>query len=165
MTYTHESLLEDEKIVCLLRMHRVIFLWPILLVLIAFVFYFNAFELDTHIVLLNMSLPLLFGNVLLILAAYQLVTYCIMYKCSEYAITDRRVIMKSGFIVRHTAEMFLDKIEAVVVNQSIMGRLYQYGAVRLVGTGGTQDEFLFVPEPLRFRRILQQQADLYKRGG
>src|SRR6185295_5510700 len=42
---------------------------------------------------------------------------------TEFAVTDRRVIYKRGFITRHTAEMNMDKIESVQVDQSVLGRL------------------------------------------
>jgi len=57
---------------------------------------------------------------------------------TEIAITDRRVIYKEGFINRHTMEMNMDKIAAVDVNQSILGRLLDYGSICIVGFGATQ---------------------------
>lgn len=52
--------------------------------------------------------------------------------------TDRRVIYKRGFINRYTVEMHMDKVAAVDVNQSILGRLLGYGSVCVVGLGATQ---------------------------
>ena len=49
---------------------------------------------------------------------------------TEFAVTDRRVIYKRGFISRHTDEMNMDKVESVDVDQSILGRLLDYGTVR-----------------------------------
>jgi uncharacterized membrane protein YdbT with pleckstrin-like domain len=46
------------------------------------------------------------------------------------------VIYKRGFIKRYTAEMNMDKVESVDVNQSIMGRLLGYGSIEIRGTGG-----------------------------
>ncbi len=54
---------------------------------------------------------------------------------TEFAITDRRVISKRGFIMRNTAEMNMDKVESVKVEQSVLGRLLDYGTVTVVGTG------------------------------
>lgn len=55
---------------------------------------------------------------------------------TEIAVTDRRVIYKSGFIKRFTDEMLLNKVENVEVTQSIPGRLFDYGDVRVEGSGG-----------------------------
>ena len=54
---------------------------------------------------------------------------------TEFAITDRRVIHKRGFIWRITAEMNMDKVETVDVGQSILGRLLDYGMIHVRGTG------------------------------
>jgi uncharacterized membrane protein YdbT with pleckstrin-like domain len=56
---------------------------------------------------------------------------------TEIAVTNRRIIYKRGFITRHTAEMNMDKVATVDVDQSIWGRLFDYGSIRIVGTGGS----------------------------
>jgi uncharacterized membrane protein YdbT with pleckstrin-like domain len=58
---------------------------------------------------------------------------------TEVAVTDRRVIYKRGFITRHTVEMNMDKVASVDVDQSILGRLLDYGTVHVIGTGGVQN--------------------------
>lgn len=55
---------------------------------------------------------------------------------TEIAVTDRRIIYKRGFINRHTEEMNMDKVASVDVDQSILGRLLDYGNVHVIGTGG-----------------------------
>jgi uncharacterized membrane protein YdbT with pleckstrin-like domain len=55
---------------------------------------------------------------------------------TEIAVTNRRVIYKRGFISRTTAEMHMDKIVTVRVDQSILGRILDYGRVTIIGTGG-----------------------------
>jgi uncharacterized membrane protein YdbT with pleckstrin-like domain len=54
---------------------------------------------------------------------------------TEIAVTDRRVIFKTGFIRRDTNEMQMDKVESVRVDQSILGRVLDYGDVTVLGTG------------------------------
>ena len=53
--------------------------------------------------------------------------------------TDRRIIYKRGFISRHTEEMNMDKVASVDVDQSILGRILDYGTIHVIGTGGAQD--------------------------
>jgi len=55
---------------------------------------------------------------------------------TEIAVTDKRIIFKRGFINRHTAEMNMDKVANVDVDQSIWGRMFDYGSVHILGTGG-----------------------------
>ena len=57
---------------------------------------------------------------------------------TEIAVTDRRIIYKRGFINRHTVEMNMDKVASVDVDQSILGRMLDYGTVHVIGTGGAQ---------------------------
>ncbi len=55
---------------------------------------------------------------------------------TEIAVTDKRIIFKRGFIYRHTAEMNMDKVSSVDVDQSLWGRLFDFGSVHILGTGG-----------------------------
>ena len=80
----------------------------------------------------------------------------IRQKTSEFVITNKRVIMKTGFISRKTFEMNLHKIESVNVDQSLFGRLLGYGTVTVIGTGGSRESFSDISEPLIFRRKFQE---------
>lgn len=75
---------------------------------------------------------------------------------SEFAITNKRVIIKVGLISRRTLEMNLNKIESVNVNQGILGRLLGYGTIVVVGTGGTKEPFASIADPLTFRKKFQE---------
>jgi membrane protein YdbS with pleckstrin-like domain len=76
-------------------------------------------------------------------------------KTSELVITDRRVLIKVGFIRRHTFEMFISKIESVAVYQGMMGRIFDYGTVEIRGTGGSSESFATIAAPLQFRDAIQ----------
>jgi uncharacterized membrane protein YdbT with pleckstrin-like domain len=79
-------------------------------------------------------------------------------KTSEFAITNKRLIIKTGLLSRKTVEMNLSKIESVNVDQGIFGRLLGYGTLRIVGTGGTKEIFAQINNPLEFRKQFQQLA-------
>jgi uncharacterized membrane protein YdbT with pleckstrin-like domain len=70
---------------------------------------------------------------------------------TEVAVTDRRIISKTGFINRHTVEMHMDKVESVDVDQSILGRLFNYGDITIRGTGETLERLQRIDRPLDFR--------------
>lgn len=76
---------------------------------------------------------------------------------SEFAVTNKRVIVKTGLIKRDTVEMFLHKVESVSVDQSVTGRVLGYGTLALHGTGGTSETFRDIDTPLEFRRQVQEQ--------
>jgi len=78
---------------------------------------------------------------------------------AEFAITNKRVILKRGILKRRTAEMFLNKIESIGVDQSLVGRMLGYGIITVRGTGGTFEPFDTVSHPLEFRRQVQEQID------
>ena len=77
---------------------------------------------------------------------------------SEFSVTDKRVVIKVGFIRRRTVETMLGKVESIQVNQGVVGRLFNYGSMLVVGTGGTQDSFHNIADPLEFRRQVQAEA-------
>jgi uncharacterized membrane protein YdbT with pleckstrin-like domain len=75
---------------------------------------------------------------------------------SEFVITNRRVIIKKGFIARDTFEMNLSKIESVNVDQTVMGRIFNYGSMTIIGSGGTRETFHKISKPLAFRKAFQE---------
>jgi len=70
---------------------------------------------------------------------------------TELAATDRRIIYKRGFIRRHSIEMNMDKVESVDVDQSIFGRLFDYGDITVRGTGTGIEPLRNIDSPLDFR--------------
>jgi membrane protein YdbS with pleckstrin-like domain len=70
---------------------------------------------------------------------------------TETDVTSMRVVHKTGFIKRRTFEMALDKVESVDVNQSIMGRLLNYGDVTIMGVGEGKETIRTIAAPLDFR--------------
>ena len=70
---------------------------------------------------------------------------------TELVLTDRRVIYKTGLFKRHTMEMNRSKVETVGVDQSVLGRLLNYGTVIVRGTGGSLEPIRKIDDPLTFR--------------
>src|SRR5580692_10625934 len=73
---------------------------------------------------------------------------------TETDVTNMRVVHKTGFIKRRTFEMALDKVESVDVNQSIMGRLLNYGDVTIMGVGEGIETIKTIASPLSFRNSI-----------
>jgi uncharacterized membrane protein YdbT with pleckstrin-like domain len=70
-------------------------------------------------------------------------------KFSEFGITNKRLIIKTGILSRRTLELNLSKIESVNVNQSILGRILGYGSIGVIGTGGTKEYFISIKRSIR----------------
>ena len=73
---------------------------------------------------------------------------------TETDVTDRRVVHKTGFIKRRTFEIALDKIESVDVEQTILGRIFNYGDVTIMGVGEGKQTISTIASPLSFRSAI-----------
>jgi uncharacterized membrane protein YdbT with pleckstrin-like domain len=76
---------------------------------------------------------------------------------TEMAVTNKRVIVKSGLADRRTIELLLQRIESIAVEEPALGRLLGYGTVIVRGTGGTPEVFPQIARPLEFREQVQRQ--------
>jgi uncharacterized membrane protein YdbT with pleckstrin-like domain len=77
---------------------------------------------------------------------------------TELAITDHRVIYKTGLLSRHTLEINRSKVESVDVDQSILGRIFGYGTIIVRGTGGSLEPIRNIADPLIFRSHITAAA-------
>jgi uncharacterized membrane protein YdbT with pleckstrin-like domain len=73
---------------------------------------------------------------------------------TETDVTNLRVVHKTGFVKRRTFEISLDKVESVDVNQSILGRLLNYGDVTVNGVGEGTETISTIASPLAFRNFI-----------
>jgi uncharacterized membrane protein YdbT with pleckstrin-like domain len=86
----------------------------------------------------------------------------IRFKTTEFAVTDKRIIAKTGLISRNTVEMFLDKVESLHVEQTVLGRILNFGTITIRGTGSTEEPIKNISAPLALRKQFMQAADLYR---
>lgn len=80
------------------------------------------------------------------------------YLTTELAITNKKIIAKSGFIRRTTIEMFIRKVETVRVQQSVIGRMFNTGTVTISGAGTPQAPIRGISDPLEFRKAFMRIA-------
>jgi uncharacterized membrane protein YdbT with pleckstrin-like domain len=78
---------------------------------------------------------------------------------TEMAVTNRRVVIKTGLVGRRTVELMLSKVESIEVSETALGRMLGYGTIVVIGTGGTPEPFHKVAHPLEFRSQVQQQIE------
>jgi uncharacterized membrane protein YdbT with pleckstrin-like domain len=74
----------------------------------------------------------------------------------QFAVTNKRIIIKTGLISRKIVEMNISKLETVNVRQSVMGRIFGYGALEFTGTGGTKETFVNIYHPTEFKKRVQE---------
>jgi uncharacterized membrane protein YdbT with pleckstrin-like domain len=150
MSYLDDHLLTGERIVYRARLHWIIFGWSIVVVALGLVLAVVLQSIRHDYWYLGVAL----AGVGLLLA----IGPAIRYLSSEFAVTDKRVLAKHGFIERESIETLLTKIEAIGVDQGIIGRLLDYGSITITGTGGTEESFPRISRPLEFRRQIQSQV-------
>jgi uncharacterized membrane protein YdbT with pleckstrin-like domain len=148
MKYVERVLQPGETVVYLTRLHWLLYARAVVLLALSFVCLI-AWGGVTHPII---ALALQIGAaVLALLAIIAAIRALIRRATTELAVTDRRVIYKTGILQRHTLEMNRSKVETVGVDQSILGRLLGYGTIIVRGTGGSFEPIPFIGEPLTFR--------------
>lgn len=155
MSYIENNLMEDESMVHRTRLHPIILLWPAMMTS----FLAGTFSLVEDI-------PYAQVGVLLVLAAagYRLLDRILLYISSEFGVTSKRVLGKTGIIRRSSLDIVLAKVEAIRLSQTILGRILNYGDIEVTGTGGTEEVLRFIPDPLVFRKVVQEQLALIESG-
>lgn len=77
----------------------------------------------------------------------------------EQGVTNKRVILKRGIISRQTEEMKLSSIETVEIDQSVFGRLFGYGTVKITGRGISDFMFKGIADPLSVKRQIESVSN------
>jgi uncharacterized membrane protein YdbT with pleckstrin-like domain len=157
MGYIDENLMNDEHVVYRSKLHWIIFLVPIIFAILGFLFIlaFLAFLFEGAGKGAMEILWFVFFSFLIAIILAILTSIC--RKTSEFGITNKRVLMKMGFIMRDSLEIFLTKVEGIQVRQGILGRIFNYGTIVVKGTGGTRNIFCVIEDPMEFRKKVQEQ--------
>lgn len=149
--YSRSTLAPDETAYFKTSLHWFIFVRFALAGIVLFVFAAVPFAIAVQ-ALTGSEL----GWFALPLPAFLLVPPSVAFASSEIVITDRRVLIKTGVIRRQTAEMFISKVESIAVDQGFLARLFDFGTVRIRGTGGFEESFDTIARPLAFRNWVQR---------
>ena len=147
MSYVQKELSKGERIVYQTTLHPIVFLVPSLLVAWLSLSGFLALADEA-----SSFFPSLSGFAM---AGFVAVWAWLRFISSEFAVTDRRVLIKTGFVSRKTLETMLTEVEGVQVAQGILGRMLDYGTLTVTGTGGTNKPFKKIRRPLEFRKHVQ----------
>jgi membrane protein YdbS with pleckstrin-like domain len=158
MSYLDDHLLAGERIIYRARLHWIIFATSLVVIALGIVL----------AIVLGLYAPDYWyaGAALVGVGLLTAIGPAVRYASSEFAVTDKRVVAKLGFIERESLETLLSKIEAIGVDQGIAGRMLGFGTITITGTGGTEESFPRIADPLEFRRQIQSQVvDLDERRG
>ena len=86
----------------------------------------------------------------------------VRYRTTELAITNKRIIVKFGFIRRSTVEININKVESIQVDQEIMGRMFNFGTLIISGAGNPQAPVPGISRPMEFRKAFIEAQDQSK---
>jgi PH (Pleckstrin Homology) domain-containing protein len=163
MSYLRSNLVPGEKVIYQTRLHWVVMLGNLLVgcLLLAPAGAALLYYAYIHPEIQNGTLRMLQGGgvALLVCALVVIVVGMVRRNATEMAVTNRRVVVKRGLASRKTIEMLLNKVESIEVRETTLGRLLGYGAIVVVGTGGSTEPFEKIAHPLTFRSRLQQQIE------
>lgn len=149
MSYIDRNLLPGERIIFRTKKHLIIFFWPVIITIFS-VFVTGYLNADEILATISWA-PWFIALILWI--------YCgIAYMTSEFVVTDKRIMMREGFFVRHTNEMRISTISQVNVDQSLLGQLLNYGLVT-INAFGVSDSFSLLARPFTFQKTVHERID------
>ena len=148
MSYILSNLKDNEKLAFKSSQSiKSLFFW-------SFIFGFIGLALvllKGFVIIMGVSLYLIYWSVLLFFVIKNLITYF----TTEYGITNTRVISKQGLIRRDIEEINLSSIESINVNQSIIGRILNYGTIIISGRGTSKVIFKDIDNVIEVRKLIK----------
>jgi uncharacterized membrane protein YdbT with pleckstrin-like domain len=163
MSYVESNLVPGETVIYETRLHWIVMLRHIIVgcLLLALpgvvllVYALRQTGMDTT----NIHVMEAAGVALLICGVVAILAGMVRRSATEMAVTNRRVVIKTGLTSRKTIEMLLNKVESIEVIETAFGRMLGFGTIVVIGTGGTLEPFHNVAHPLEFRSQVQQHIE------
>jgi hypothetical protein len=163
MSYVESNLVPGETVIYQTRLHWIVMLGHMIVgifllalpgaVLLYYAFAHTEIDPRTLQIMKIGGIALIVGGVIVILIGM------VRRSATEMAVTNRRVVIKTGLASRKTIEMMLNKVESIEVSEPAAGRMLGYGSIVVIGTGGTPEPFHKMAHPLEFRSQVQQQIE------
>lgn len=149
MSYIDRNLIPNEEIIFRTKKHLIIFLLPVLLLIGTI--YISAYMENNPILVKVYWGPWIVTAIIWAIVGLE-------YMSSEFAVTNKRVMMREGFFTRHSNEIRLNAISQINVDQTILGQLLNYGIVS-INAFGAYDQFSLIAKPFMFQRYVNEQID------
>ena len=140
MSYVQRVLQPGEQVRHISSIHWIVY-WPGVAVgVVAVVAYWLGWQYAAY--------------ALALVAVVLLIQQWFQWWVTEIAVTNRRIIYKTGLVRRQTNEMNMDKVESVKIDQSILGRMLDYGNVMMLGTGEGFETLRTIASPIELRNSI-----------
>lgn len=142
-----KHMFEDKNVIYVGRLHWLLFFWPSLVIVLA-----------TFIAIQYAS----FKELAFMFVAFGIVWWgmtWVIYHFSSLSIEKKRIIFRTGFLVRKITDIPYSKIESLDVRQTLLGSIMGYGAFMVTGSGGTRHYINFLSHPLTCRRYIEERMN------
>ena len=159
MGYVGNNLMKDEELVHESHIHWFIFIPSIIFLILALASSGGYFYLVDSDYSNYKYTPLIPTGIFALMSLVSLTKSFFKRKSIEVAVTSKRVIYKTGLVRRNTIELNHSKVESFSVEQTILGRIFDYGTLIINGTGGGKTTIPGLDDPLEFRKEAMQVID------
>jgi len=151
VSYLDKVLQPGETVLVTTRPHWIVLLSPLVMIGLAVVL-----AIATFVVLSGQPALVGYGvaGLVALFGLFALAGRMIVRASTEFCVTDHRVIVKRGILSLHTVELNVDKVESVDVDQSLLGRMFDFGMVTIHGVGARWDPIPLIADPLGFRNAI-----------
>lgn len=149
MTFIEKNLANNERVIYRAKLHWWIYGRSIFLLLLGIVVF--ALWGTTEVVKI-------IGGLLLAISLITFINAYIRSSASEFAVTNRRIMMKTGVTNRRLIELQLNRSDGLVIDQGIIGRIFNYGSI-IIRTGNLEEIFSPVADPYEFKRQINNAIE------
>lgn len=148
MGFIENSLLPNEDVIYRAKTSVMALIVPLVFLALGCLFFFSVSS-DSTLACISLFVLLFLGAAMLRALS--------LYMTTEFAVTNQRIIAKTGGLRRNVLELRLKQVESVRVNQGILGRIFNYGSIIVTGSGGTSGKFPMISNPLELRKQVNAQ--------
>ena len=149
MSFIEKNLANNEKIVYRATLHWWIYARGILLFILGIVIAKAAGSNEGGSA---------FGGLLCFAGIISLISALMRARSSEFAVTNRKVILKTGVLKRKLVELQLNRAEGLRVDQGILGRILNYGSL-VVTSGSVTESFSPIAKPYEFKKQINNAIE------
>jgi uncharacterized membrane protein YdbT with pleckstrin-like domain len=153
MSYIQKNLMANESIVYSTKLNWTLYIKPLVIVLIGIVLFTESAHSINGFILYGI------GIIFLLTGVFSFVLTYFKIKTFEFAVTNKRVLIKHGILKTQSFEIMLNKVEAIYVEQNIIDRIVKSGTIIIKGTGGSQNPLRNVDNPFQFRIAVNEQIE------
>jgi uncharacterized membrane protein YdbT with pleckstrin-like domain len=146
--------MSGEEVVRVARLSRIVYLPAVILLILSLVLFAEVYRGGSET---SIAMPV--PEVFLGLAVLAAIPAFVRRRSSEFAVTNKRVVVKTGLVRRHSTEILLRQVEGITVDQGLTGRIFDYGTIVVEGTGSDRTPYKGISGPMKFRLAVQEQIE------